>query len=282
MSDPARKPSDGFHFLGLAESLVALAELLVRLLERGQSARALPHQPGARRHRGQEEDVFEGDPAGVLEPAPAARVRDSVNRFRPEQASQQVIRRNDQAADEDRLGVAVEGKERQGPEDVEMGLDPPARQVDEENRREHLAYGDTLAGHERPRLSKNEDDGENGNQAAQNDGGPDVRMKARGKALPAPRRRPYRERHAEQPLRRHEHEKEPVGLLVAPAALMLQDRRRPNLEGVILFRRAIHRPLHPERASSRKRRRSCLRRFRSQRPGSSPSRRCPLRGLERG
>src|SRR5258708_22642765 len=42
--------------------------------------------------------------------------------------------------------IAVEGKKRQGAEDMKMSFDPPSGNVDEESGEEHLGDGNNVAG----------------------------------------------------------------------------------------------------------------------------------------
>jgi hypothetical protein len=79
-----------------------------------------------------EEDVDEDDPAGVLEEAPPLRVADPIDRLRPYDASAEVIGGDQQRRGDQQLGVAIEGQERERPEDVKVRLDASTGQVDEQ------------------------------------------------------------------------------------------------------------------------------------------------------
>src|SRR5262249_55081438 len=95
-----------------------------------------------------QEDVLEGDPAGVFQPAPAigVEVDDGVDRHRPVKAANVVIEGDDQRGGDKDSPVAVEGQKSQRAKDVEVGFDPTAGQVIEQGRGEHLAGGDDVAG----------------------------------------------------------------------------------------------------------------------------------------
>jgi hypothetical protein len=63
----------------------------------------------------------------------------------PERAAEEVIGHHDGRADDQDLPVAVEGQEGERAEDVEMGLDSPAGQVDQQRADEHLGDGHDVA-----------------------------------------------------------------------------------------------------------------------------------------
>ncbi len=77
-------------------------------------------------------DVFEDHPERVLQPSPWAHRRDAIDRTRPEEPPEEMVQRHDRRGRDQHPRVAVERQEGQRAEDVEVGLDPAAHQVDEQ------------------------------------------------------------------------------------------------------------------------------------------------------
>ncbi len=109
-------------------------EVLQLGLTRGHGA----HLAGRSEARDDEDGVLEDDPTGVLEPAPGARRRDAEDRPWPEDAAEVVVERDDGRGGEHDPRVAVDGQEGERAEDVEVSLDPPAREVNQQGPEEHL------------------------------------------------------------------------------------------------------------------------------------------------
>ncbi len=170
------------------------AQALIRLL---QLAGTLLHDPLHRRvrrldlrlTRGQvaqlpqrletaadQHDVLEDDPDGVLQPSPGADDRDAINRARPEDPPQEMVQSHDGRGGDQHPVVAVQGQERERTEDVEVGLDPSAHQVDQQRAHEHLADRDRMSRRRRAGPPPNPTERQADDQTTQDDRCPDVDM----------------------------------------------------------------------------------------------------------
>ena len=181
------------------------------VLERGGALRGLPHFRDAAQARHDQEQVFEDDPRGVFEPAPLAGDEHAVDRLRPEHAAQHVIERDDDGGRNQHPPVAIEREERERAEDVEVRLDAAAGQVDQQRAHQHLRDGDDVARRQLAGAEPAEQRRENADDAAEDDRGPHVRVRAALRAFPGQRRDPQRERDAEQPLKPHQPGEQPIG-----------------------------------------------------------------------
>ena len=79
--------------------------------------------------------------------APEAARKKAVNGLRPKDSASKMIHRDDRRRREKHPSIAIKGEERQGTEDVEMCFDPPAVDMDEQARHQHLGHGNRLTGH---------------------------------------------------------------------------------------------------------------------------------------
>ena len=201
--------SPGVSRIGLRQ--LARANLL---FERRRAVRRLAHLRDAATAGDDEEDVFEDDPGGVLHPAPLARDQHAVDRLRPEGPAQHVIQGDDDGGRNQHPPVAIEGEKGERPEDVKMGFDASAGEVDEQRAHQHLRDGDGVA---RRGLARSKQPQESGNRlidAADDDRRPDVQMRATDGTGPGKRRHPQREHDAGDPLEPHQPREQPVGALV--------------------------------------------------------------------
>src|SRR6185436_454321 len=81
---------------------------------------------------------LEDDPGSVLKKTEDRCIGSAVYRLRDEPATEEVICGDGDRARDEHLPVSVGGEEGERSEDVEMGLDAPAREVDEQGAPEHL------------------------------------------------------------------------------------------------------------------------------------------------
>ncbi len=151
-------------------------DLLVEDLQGRLSLGDAPHLSDAPATGPDQEDILEDDPAGMLDPPPRLDHRDAVDRLRPEEPAQQMIRGDDDRGRDQDGPVAVEGEEGQRAEDVEVGLDPASGEMDQQGAGEHLCHGDGVP-RQGPRRSRSRQrDGEADEPSPEQDGRPDMRM----------------------------------------------------------------------------------------------------------
>ncbi len=221
--------------LARAELLRALLDLLLdrltRLLELGLAEGDLPHLDDALEAGAEEHRVLEEDPARVLEPAPVALRRDPEDGEREVDAAQDVVDGDDDGRREEDLPVAVEGDEGERAEDVEVCLDPAAREVDEERRHHHLGGGDHVA-RDRPALAQDRDrDREERDRPSEEDRGEDVDVDRRLGPAPRPGRDEERRRDRPDPLEDHETGEQTVGLAAHSENVLGEERLGARREG---------------------------------------------------
>jgi hypothetical protein len=116
------------------------------MLERRGAIRRLPHFGDAAAARHQQEDILEQHPRRMLQPPPLAGDHHAVDRLRPEEAAQHVIQSHDDRRGNQDTPVAVEGQEGERSEHVEMRLDAPAGEMDQQRTHQHLGHGDHVTG----------------------------------------------------------------------------------------------------------------------------------------
>ena len=201
--------SPGVSRIGLRE--LACPNLL---FERRRTVRRIAHLQDASTAGDEQEYVFEDDPCGVLDPAPLTRHQDAVNRLRPQGPTQHVIQGDDDGGRDENFPVAIEGQKGERAKDVKVGFDASAGEVDEQRAHQHLGDGDRvtrrrLAGPKPPQES-----GEQADRAADDDGRPDMEMRAADRTGPGKRRHPQREHDPGDPLEPHQTGEQPVGALV--------------------------------------------------------------------
>ena len=114
--------------------------------------------------------------------------------------------------------VAVKRQEGQGAEDVKMGFDAAAGQVDQQRPHEHLGDGDELPRRQTPRPEKRQPDRQADNDAAEEQGRPDVGVNLADVPGPGLRRDPQGQHDAGQPLEGQQPRKQTIG---ATADLLL-------------------------------------------------------------
>ena len=194
------------------------------LFEGRRSLRSLAHLHGAPEAGDDEEDVFEDDPGRVLHPAPIARDQHAVHRLRPEDPAQHVVERDDHRRRNQHAPVAVEREERERSEDMKVGLDSSAGQVNEQRAHQHLRDGDRVARRGLARSQNGEERREHADEAAEHDGRPDVQVDRADGAGPRQRRHPHREDDAGDPLKAHQPGKQPICAPVDIALVLVEER----------------------------------------------------------
>ena len=173
--------------LTILELGAALLELRGAALDAGLNRRLqlldghLAQGHAARRRRGAdamdvEHDVLEHHPAGVLERTPHRGDADAEDRRRPQDAADDVIDEHHERRGHQHLRVAVHREEGQRSEDVEVGLDAAAGEMDQKGADGHLADGDDMAGESPPGRDIRQVGGQRADQSADHDRDPDVRM----------------------------------------------------------------------------------------------------------
>ena len=120
------------------------------------------------------------------------------------------------------LRIAVRREEGQRSEDVEVGLDAAAGEMDQEGADGHLADRDDMAGQWPPRRGVGQIGGQRADQSADHDRDPDVRMDRR--PVPGPRegRDGGGQDDGEDPLRQQQEREHPIGL-DAQAPVVVRD-----------------------------------------------------------
>jgi hypothetical protein len=159
-----RRVQDGHHAgLGLLGPL-ALGHLarqsLVRSAQVGLPFGDVPHLSDVLEARADEEDVLNNDPSGVFGPPPRAGDQHAEDRLWPVEAAHQVVEGNDRRGRDEYPPVAVEGQQRQRAEDVEVRLDPPVGEVDQQRPHQCLRDGDDVPRGRRARSGQGKSDGQ--------------------------------------------------------------------------------------------------------------------------
>src|SRR5688572_31455310 len=95
---------------------------------------------------------------------------------------------------------------------MEMSLDSPAGQPNEQSRHEHLGHGHHMAGHDGPWPYSCHPHREETDRAPQEDGGPNMNMDLARYAIPRARGEDDRDNDASHPLEEHQPAKQLVGL----------------------------------------------------------------------
>ena len=109
-------------------------------------------------------------------------------------AAQHVIQRDDDGGGNQHAPVAIEREERQRAEDVEVRFDAAAGEVDEQRAHQHLRRRNRVARGRQARPEQAEQRRKQTDEAAEDDRGPHVKVRAAGRARPGERRDPQRER----------------------------------------------------------------------------------------
>ena len=122
--------------------------------------------------------------------------------------------------------VAIEREEGQRSEDMEVSLDAPAGQMDEQGAHQHLGDGDRIARRRPARSNERQQGREQTDRAAHDDRGPDVHMRTTDGTGPGERRHPEREEDAQDPLEAHQAGKQSVGLPVDVSLICREEHAR--------------------------------------------------------
>ena len=200
----ARLAAPGVHL-----RLLSRASLL---FERRGAIGGLAHFGHAATAGDDQEDVLENHPRRMLDPAPLAGHHNPVHRLRPEDSAQHVIERDDNRRRNQHAPVAIEREERKRAEDVEMGFDAPACQVDEQRAHQHLGGRNRVARRRPAGPEQREQRGKQTDQAAEDDRCPDVKVRAARRAGPRERRDPEGEDDAANPLEAHQAGEQAIGV----------------------------------------------------------------------
>jgi hypothetical protein len=202
-------------FLAGAQFLRALPHLpldeLVAGFDLGPPPRHLTRRLQAPADGHEQEAVLERHPARVLEGPPRGRREHPEDRLGPKDPPEEMIERDDHRPCDEDLPVAVEGEEGQRAEHVEVGLDAPAGEVDEQGRREHLPSRDNVTRQCATWAQHHEQDGERRDDATDDYRGVDVDVRLTIRARPRPGRNPERGGDGRHPLAHHQRGEEAVG-----------------------------------------------------------------------
>src|SRR5207237_7263878 len=99
-----------------------------------------------------------------------------VDRLRPVDAAQEVVGGYEERGGHEDLPVAIEGEEGERAEDVEVGLDPAAGEMDQQGRHEHLPRRDGVPCERPSGPAYGEDGRKRRDRTAEEYGGPDVKV----------------------------------------------------------------------------------------------------------
>ena len=94
----------------------------------------------------EEEDIAKDDPSSVFKPSPWFHVIDAEDGVGEKQATQDMIDGDGGGGHDEDLPIEIERKEGERAEDMEVGLDAAAGEVDKKGGHEHLRNGDGEAG----------------------------------------------------------------------------------------------------------------------------------------
>ena len=192
----------------------------------------LVHLAHALHAGGNEEQVFERDPADVLDPAPGAGRRDAVDRLRPEDPPQDVVGDGDRRARHHDPPVTVEGQERERSEDVEVRLGLAPGQVNQQGRHQHLPDRDQVPGHHLARPRQCQEDRQAGDRAAQSERDQERGVPLMPRPDPGLRRDVERRQHRRDPLEAEQARKQAVVPPQHALPLPLEQLARPPVDGL--------------------------------------------------
>jgi hypothetical protein len=103
----------------------------------------------------------------VLDPAKVALGDDAEDRERPPNSANEVVSGDDDGGRDDHVPVLVEREEGERAEDVKVGFEPAAGEVDQQGGPHHLCHRDDMAGERRAWHQLGEHDGHAGEHAAE-------------------------------------------------------------------------------------------------------------------
>ena len=92
-----------------------------------------------------QDHVFENDPHCVFDPAVVTFGDDAEHGQRPPDAADEMIGRDDEGGGNQHVPILVKRQKGQRAEDMKVGFDSAARQVDEERGPQHLRDGNDMA-----------------------------------------------------------------------------------------------------------------------------------------
>src|ERR1700674_205833 len=108
--------------------------------------------------------------------------------------------------------IAVEGENNERSEDMKMRFDAAARQGDQQSGHQRLRDRDDVARDKRAGPHPSHPDREKADRAAQEDGGPDVKVDLAGRPGPGRGRDEERDENSKDPLKEHQLRKQAVGV----------------------------------------------------------------------
>ena len=123
--------------------------------------------------------------------------------------------------------VAVEGQEGQGAEDVEVGLDPPPAEVDQQRTHEHLPGRDDVSGDDLARPGQGQGHRQGGDRPAQQQRRPDVDMDLAGSPRPGPGGDQQGDEDRREPLESDQPGEQGVGAAKDGVPMLAEQRPRP-------------------------------------------------------
>ena len=115
---------------------------------------------------------------------------------------------------------------------MEVRLDAPARQMDQQRAHQHLRRPRSCSGSRQARPEDAEQRRKEADRAAEEDRRPHVKVDAADRALPRERRYPEREDDAEQPLEGHQPRKQPIGSPVDVVLVLSEELARAKRDGL--------------------------------------------------
>ena len=173
--------------------------------------------------RQDQKDVLEDHPSGVLQPAPVALQLDAVDRQRPHITPHQMVHRRDCCSGDEHSPVAVERQERQRSKHVEVSLDAPLREMNQQARHQQLGDAYDLSREALARMRPRQPNRKADNQRAQHHRRPDMRMQLTLMPGPGERRNPQRRRDARHKLKRQQAGKHLIGPPILLRALLQRE-----------------------------------------------------------
>ena len=210
-----------------------LLGLLPRHFQLRPVAGDVPHLANALQARVDQERILERHPGGVLEPSPRRGGQQTVDRLWPVHPAQEMVGGDEQSRGHEDLPVAVEGEEGEGAEDVEVRLDAPPGQVDQQRGHDHLPGRNGVAREDPARPPDREADRNERRRATEKDGRPHVDVRAARGAHPGQRRDPVGRGNGRQPLEQHKAPEQAIRPLVDPLAVRAEELPGPSRDQLV-------------------------------------------------
>src|SRR5437764_876379 len=148
----------------------------------------------------------------MLQPAPVACDEHSVDGTRPIDTSQKVIDRNDRGRRDEDAPVSVKRQKCERTENVKMGFDAPSQQMNQQCPHQHLCDTNDMTSQNVAGPPINHGNWQARDQAAQENGGPNVNMRRTGWTRPGEWRKPQGRAHGRDPLKPKQTAEKPIGM----------------------------------------------------------------------